>query len=107
MFLIHQAHSHTSNSISTSHTCKGWHQCSKISTPEEQTAAKRLILRHTQKDLYPEEYAALQRDEQVSRSSALWNLDPYIDDGLLRVGGRLKHASLESDVKNPIIPPKH
>lgn len=48
-FLIHQAYSHTPSSISTSHKCKGWHQCSKISTPEEQTAAKRLILLHAQK----------------------------------------------------------
>ncbi|RXN31543.1 hypothetical protein ROHU_004747 [Labeo rohita] len=105
-FLIHQACSHTSSSISTSHTCKGWHQCSKIDTPEEQTAAKRLILLHAQKELYPEEYTALQRNGKVSHSSALWNLDPYIDDGLLRVGGRLKHASIESEVKNPIIIPK-
>ncbi len=105
-FLIHQARSHTSSSISTSHACKGWHQCSKIITPEEQTAAKRLILLRAQKELYPEEYAALQKNEQVSHSSALWNLDPYIDDGLLRVGGRLKHASIESEVKNPVILPK-
>ncbi len=105
-FLIHQARSHMSSSISTSHACKGWHQCSKIITPEEQTAAKRLILLHAQKELYPEEYAALQKNEQVSHSSALCNLDPYIDDGLLRVGGRLKHASIESEVKNPVILPK-
>lgn len=98
--------SHTSSSISTSHTCKGWHQCSKICTPLEQTAAKRLILLHTQKELYPEEYTALQRNGKVSHSSPLWNLDPYIDDGLLMVGGRLKHASIESEVKNPIIIPK-
>ncbi len=52
-FLIHQARSHSS-SISTSHACKGWHQCSKIITLEEQTAAKRLILLHAQKELYPE-----------------------------------------------------
>ncbi|ROL50015.1 hypothetical protein DPX16_5774 [Anabarilius grahami] len=65
--------------------CKGWHQCSETRKPNEQTAAKRLILLHVQKVLYPEEYAALQRDEQVSCSSTLWNLDPYTDDGLLRV----------------------
>lgn len=68
-------------------------------------AAKRLILLHVQKDLYPEEYAALQKNEQVLHLSVLQNLDPYIYDGLLRVRGRLRHASLES-VKNPVILPK-
>ncbi|XP_057209258.1 uncharacterized protein LOC130566061 isoform X1 [Triplophysa rosa] len=105
-FLIHQARSLTSSPNVTSHKCKGWHQCSEIRTPEEQKAAKKLILLHTQKDLYPQEYTALQKEEQVSNSSMLWKLDPYIDDGLMRVGGLLRHASLDSELKNPIILPK-
>lgn len=47
-FLIHQVRSYTSSSISTAHTCKGWHQCNKVRTPEEQSAAKRLILLYVQ-----------------------------------------------------------
>lgn len=61
---------------------------------------------HGQKEIYPEEYASLQRNEQVSHSSPLWNLNPYMYDSLLRVGGRLRHAPVESEVKNPVILPK-
>lgn len=53
--------------------------------------------------MYPEAYAALQRNKPVPHLSVLRNLDPYIDDGLLRVGGRLRHASLEAEVKNLVI----
>lgn len=71
-FLIHQA-------CSQCHIqCKGWHQCSEICTPEEQSAVKKIIILHNQKDLYPQDYAALQKDEQVSCSSALWKLNTYV-----------------------------
>lgn len=97
--LIHQARS----TDTSQHTCKGWHRCSKPHTPEELAAAKRIILESVQRDTYPDEYAALQVNREVCSSSSILNLDPYISDGLLRVGGRLRHASLESEVKNPII----
>ncbi|KAJ8364902.1 hypothetical protein SKAU_G00137330 [Synaphobranchus kaupii] len=103
-FLIHQARSLKSDSTDASqHTCKGWHQCSKLRTLEELAAAKRLILETVQRETYPDEYAALQANKEVSSSSSILKLDPYISDGLLRVGGRLRHASIEADVKNPII----
>ena len=43
----------------------------------------------------------------VKRTSSLYRLNPSLDDnGLLRVGGRLKHADLTTAVKHPIILPK-
>lgn len=105
--LIHQARSFKADTAGESqHMCKGWHQCCKPRTPEELAAAKKLILESVQRDSYPDEYAALQANKEVSNSSTILNLDPYISDGLLRVGGRLRHASIEPDVKNPIILPK-
>ncbi|XP_039658089.1 uncharacterized protein LOC120560045 [Perca fluviatilis] len=108
-FLIHQARSHKSGSTTdtSQHTCKGWHQCSRARTTEELAVAKRLILETVQRETYPDEYAALQSKREVSKSSPILTLDPYISDGLLRVGGRLRHASLESETKNPIILPKN
>ncbi|XP_051816711.1 uncharacterized protein LOC127537707 [Acanthochromis polyacanthus] len=108
-FLIHQARSHrpADSTDPLHHTCKGWHRCSRPRTPGELAAAKKLILETVQRDTYPEEYAALQAKREVSTSSEILNLDPYMNDGLLRVGGRLRHASLESEVKNPIILSKH
>lgn len=102
-FLIHQIRSRTS--ISTA-TCKGWHKCEKPRTPEELEAAKLVILKSVQRDAYPEEYAALHENKTISKSSTILNLDPFMRDGLLRTGGRLRHASLESEMKHPIILPK-
>ncbi|KAL0970460.1 hypothetical protein UPYG_G00242280 [Umbra pygmaea] len=108
-FLIHQVRSHKSGSTTdtSQHMCKGWHQCGRPRTPEELAVAKRLVLETVQRETYPEEYAALQSNREVSNSSPILTLDPYINDGLLRVGGRLRHASLELEMKNPIILPKN
>ena len=102
-FLIHQTHSYRSDSPTT---CKRWHQCNKPRSPEELAAAKLAILKSVQRDTYTEEYTALQENRAISRSSAILNLDPFMCDGLLRIGGRLRYASIEPEVKNPIILPK-
>ncbi len=39
-------------------------------------------------------------------SSALYHLDPTLDAGLVRVGGRLKQSSLIQELKHPVILPK-
>lgn len=105
-FLIHQARSHKTELSLQS--CKGWHQCNKPRTPEELNAAKKLILLSVQRNAYPEEYAALHSKQDLPNSSTILPLDPYMSDDLIRVGGRLRHASLEAEVKNPVIlPNKH
>lgn len=108
-FLIHQLRSHKSTSTSDASRlrCTGWHSCSKPRTPEELAAARRLIIETVQRDLFPEEHAALQAKREIPNSSPLVTLDPYVSDGLLRVGGRLKNCSLDSDVKHPVIIPKN
>lgn len=43
----------------------------------------------------------------VKRSSSLYKLDPFLDeDGLMRVGGRLRQSSVSYEVKHPVILPK-
>jgi len=42
----------------------------------------------------------------VNKSSSIRSLDPFIKDDLLRVGGRLRHSSIEAEARNPIILPK-
>lgn len=102
-FLVHQTRSYRSDS---SVPCKGWHRCTKPRTPEELEAAKLVILKSVQMDAYPEEYAALQEERPIPGSSAILDLDPFMCDGLLRTGGRLRHASVNLELKNPIILPK-
>ena len=38
--------------------------------------------------------------KSVNKSSSIHNLDPFMEDGLLCVGGRLRHASIKAE---PII----
>ena len=44
--------------------------------------------------------------KSVNKSSSIRNLDASMGDGLLRVGGRLRHASIEAQARNPVILPK-
>ena len=47
-----------------------------------------------------------QRKSNIKTYSSLYQLDPFIDDdGILRVSGRLRRASLSDDMKFPIILP--
>ena len=42
----------------------------------------------------------------MRKSSSIYRLDPFVDDGLLRVGGRLSRSSMPEETKHPIILPK-
>ena len=47
-------------------------------------------------------------NQTVSKSSSLHRLNPFKDsDGVLRVGGRIKHAKLPPDVKFPVELPRN
>lgn len=100
---MHQASSFRS---SPSDTCKGWHLCKTPHTPEELATAKKHILVSIQRDAYPEEYTALQENQPVSKSSVLLDLDPFLGDGFLRIGERLRYASFNPKVRNLGILPK-
>ena len=44
----------------------------------------------------------------TKKSSSIYKLDPVLENGLIRVGGRLHQAPIESDTKHPaILPRKH
>ncbi|KRX12510.1 Transposon Tf2-6 polyprotein, partial [Trichinella nelsoni] len=59
-----------------------------------------------QKEEFPEELESLKREKKLPKSSRLWPLNPYIDDnGILRVGGRLRHSDLPFHTKYPVLLP--
>lgn len=61
------------------------------------------LLKTAQQESFGFEINALQEHESLKRSNVL-QLSPFIDEkGLLRVGGRLKHANLNYDAKHPIL----
>ncbi|XP_046564520.1 uncharacterized protein LOC124273324 [Haliotis rubra] len=43
---------------------------------------------------------------RVSKSSPLYKLDPFIENGIIRVGGRLQRAKIQHDSKHPVVLPK-
>ncbi|XP_076661047.1 uncharacterized protein LOC143364788, partial [Halictus rubicundus] len=79
-----------------------------LSISEIQNAHFRII-RLVQLETFPSEVNNLENGKGVNRKSKLINLNPFIDDnGIIRVGSRLKHALLRFEQKYPIIlPHKH
>ena len=78
-------------------------------TIEEMENAEKAILKDVQQDAFPEEFNDLSQSsvsKRVKRSSCLFKLDPILEDGLLRVGGRLARARISCDAKHQIILPK-
>ena len=92
-------------------------QCSPIEgrvTVDEMLNAEQEVLRIVQKRAFPKEVKQLAEaslsdnamTKSVNKSSSIRNLDPFMGDVLLRVGGRLRRASIEASARNPIILPK-
>ena len=54
----------------------------------------------------PEEVKRSRVNITVSKSSVIRDLNPYMDNGLLKVGGRLRFADLDDQVKHPVILPR-
>lgn len=73
-------------------------------TTEERTKAQYWLLKYIQKKHFADDIKCLRKKAACSR--ALQTLNPFIDDkGLVRVGGRLRHADLSEDARHPILLP--
>ena len=74
---------------------------------DDLSQAEIFIVKAVQLNLFNDEYQSLKTKNYVSRSSKLYKLDPFIDDdGLIRVGGRLRRGDFDINVKHPVILPK-
>ena len=77
-------------------------------TVDEIKSADIMIIRHVQADVFRDEIGSLKQGKTVRRSSRIFNMFPIFKDGLLVVGGRLKHAGIDAALKNPaILPHEH
>ena len=74
-------------------------------TVEELDEAERAIIRVVQSSAFPEELSSLKKGSQVKRSSPLYRLNPQIQDGIMRVGGRLDSAPVEQLARHPYLLP--
>ena len=76
---------------------------------EELNAAEQEIIRHVQKEAFKEEISKLKNPTtrgEAKGSSPLFRLDPFLDlNDLVRVGGRIRQASLSQDTKHPVVLP--
>lgn len=74
--------------------------------PDELEAALIRWLRIVQGLHYATEVTAIKQGRTVLHKGQLAKLNPFLDDnGVLRVGGRLKHAVLSKDERHPMIVP--
>lgn len=71
----------------------------------ELMAAERVILRQVQLEAYREEAADIEQ-QKMKRSSSLYRLEPYVHEGLIRVGGRLCRAQPDA-TKMILLPADH
>ena len=76
---------------------------SKTLSAENLLDAEVSIIRYSQQRSFKEEIAALSAGKCVSRDSSIYKLDPRLEDGLVRVGGRLSKAALPEETKHPLI----
>lgn len=77
-----------------------------LTTKDIQQGTK-LLIRMIQRVHLASDYKALVTSKEITASSDLYSLMPFLDeDGLMRVGGRLENSSLSFESKHPIILPK-
>ncbi|XP_018375981.1 PREDICTED: uncharacterized protein LOC108769466 [Trachymyrmex cornetzi] len=76
---------------------------------EELENAEKTIVRLVQSEVFAEELRCLRNKGMLPRKSKLIPLAPFLDEeGLIRVGGRLRHAEIAQCKKHPIVmPAKH
>jgi hypothetical protein len=82
--------------------------------------AEKAILQYVQKKAFAQEVKILERkipeeesvkkrgqdSHYVKKSSTIYKLDPHMQDGVIRAGGRLRRSSLPEETKHPVILPK-
>ena len=75
---------------------------------EELSQTAQAIFRSIQNECFPKDVKEVSQNKEVKISSKLGSLRPVLEDGVLRVGGRLQKAVVLSwDEKLPMILPKH
>jgi hypothetical protein len=76
-------------------------------TIDELQDAQNRIVKIVQQEGFAEEIANLNSHKPLSIRSKILNLNPFVDqNGILRVGGRLKLAKISEDQKHQILLPK-
>ena len=80
---------------------------------EEVSRAEEIVIRHVQQTSFHEEMKVLEKNasgsgnvQPLKSSSAIYRLNPKLDKGILRVGGRLSRSAMPEESKHQVILPK-
>ena len=68
--------------------------------------AEESLVSYVQQQSFRDELNSLQKNIPVKRNSRIYKLDPILQNGLLRVGGRLSKSAMPEEAKHPAILPK-
>ena len=69
--------------------------------------AEKEIIRSVQRRHFGEELISLGKGKCLNSCSRILKLDPFIDDeGILRVGRRIKRSAVASEMQHPVLSPK-
>ena len=73
-------------------------------TPKDLEKAELAIIGYCQQQRFATEISSLLSEKGiVSKQSCIYKLDPILENGLLRVGGRLSKGAMPSEEKHPLI----
>lgn len=70
---------------------------------DELRNSEQILCQMAQREMFSEELHDLSTHKEVKSSSKILSLTPFIEDNLIRVGGRLKHSSYSYNKRHPII----
>lgn len=74
---------------------------------EERRQAALTLVKLAQQDAFREELNMLsQKSGKLTCNHQLYQLDPFLQDGIMRVGGRMRKASAPLELRHPVILPK-
>lgn len=76
-----------------------------VVTIKERESAAKVLISLVQQQSFGKEIKTFKMGHSLPNSSPLFRLDPILREGILRVGGRLKQASLSEEFRHPIILP--
>ena len=78
-------------------------------TVEELNEAEKEIIVLVQKQAFANEYFQLssKSKDHVSKTSSLRPLNPFVYEGMLRVGAGIDRSAMAFEVKHPVILPSH
>ncbi|CAI6343037.1 unnamed protein product [Macrosiphum euphorbiae] len=80
-------------------------QVTRYLTVENLKKAETIIFKRVQAECFPKEAIALANRKEVPRTSKLKSLYPFMQDGIILVGGRLQNSDINNWQKHPIVLP--